>query len=391
MIAMEVQRKKTKARRGRGEGGIVQRKDKRWQGSVSLGYMINDEGRRVRRRVTVYGLSKQEVIDKLDEVRGKNREGTLSEPSKQTVGQHLDQWLEERRKIRASTEAAYRSLIKAHIKPAIGNELLANVTKDLVERFYKKMEADGLSDYLRRHVHAVLRRALKDAKRILPHNPCNEVEAPHITRSEIQPLTADQVGLLLEAAKGNRLECLFALAIETGMREGELLGLRQRDIDWDNRTIRVCKSLQEVGGTLTLGEPKTKSSRRAIKISQNAIDALNAHRRRMMAEGNGGSELVFCAPNGSPIRRSTLRRGCFKPLLKKAGLPDIRFHDLRHTSATLALTAGVHSKIVQTRLGHTNIAMTLGTYSHLVDGMDDEAADAIAAVMTRKPKTAATA
>jgi integrase len=167
---------------------------------------------------------------------------------------------------------------------------------------------------------------------------------------------------------------------------GELFGLRWCDVDLTAGTISVQNTLEELNGKLTLREPKTAKSRRRVELPQSVIDALHAHRKSMVVEGHAAVEYVFCNPSGGPLRRSHFHQDCFKPLLTAAGLPAIRFHDLRHTSATLLLSAGVHPKVVQERLGHSQISVTLDTYSHVLPTMQVEAASKLDTYLKKPTK-----
>jgi integrase len=179
------------------------------------------------------------------------------------------------------------------------------------------------------------------------------------------------------------------LAVGSGMRLGELFGLQWPDVDLKAGAVTVRHTLIELNGTHTLSEPKTAKSRRRIELPDTVVGALLDHRRKMLAEGHAGVAWVFCNQHGGPLRRSHFHRQDFKPLLKAAGLPDIRFHDLRHTSATLLLSQGVHPKVVQERLGHSQIGVTMDIYSHVMPGMGREAADKLNSVFTARPKAVA--
>ncbi len=202
---------------------------------------------------------------------------------------------------------------------------------------------------------------------------------------EVHPLSAPEARVLLEAARDNRLEALYVLAVHTGMRRGELLGLKWEDVDLDSSTIRVRRTLTRVenGRRLALGEPKTKKSRRTVRLTPRAVEALRCHRARQAEEKlkTGGiyedQGLVFAGEVGNLINPSNLRQRSFAPLLRRAGLPQITFHDLRHTCASLLFQRNVHPKFVQELLGHASVAITLDTYSHMLPGMGGEAADAI--------------
>jgi integrase len=229
---------------------------------------------------------------------------------------------------------------------------------------------------VRQLTHAVLRRALKQAVKwnLVPRNVCDAVDPPRVPKRTITPLTAEQVRKLLKAAKYDRFHALYVLAVGSGLRLGELFGLQWQNVDLEAQAITVCHTLLEVKGQLELAEPKTSKSRRRVDLPKTAVDALWKHKKRMLAEGFAAATWVFCNSQGGPLRKTHFHRNEFKPMLKRAKLPSIRFHDLRHTSATLLLSAGVHPKVVQERLGHSQISITLDTYSHVLPTMQVEAA-----------------
>ncbi len=363
----------SRKRRGRNEGSVFQRGDGRWSASVTVG--INANGNRIRK--TVYGATKAEAQEKLLRLQSAKLNGMLADSGKLTLADFLGQWLEDsaRPTIRAGTYANYKSAIDNHVSPKIGGIRLDRLTPAHVQGLYGSMERDGASAHVRRLAHAVLHRSLKLAMKwgMVPRNVADAVEAPRIEKQDIQPLNGDQVARLFKAAIGDRLEALYVVAIASGLRLGELFGLQWADIDLDVGTVTVRRTLSEIHGKLTLAEPKTKKSRRRVELPAMAVDALCDHRKRMLAEGNlVGS--VFCNRAGGFLRRSHFHAQQYKPLLKRAGLPAIRFHDLRHTAATLLLEQGVHPKVVQERLGHSQISVTLDTYSHVLEGMQKEAA-----------------
>lgn len=231
------------------------------------------------------------------------------------------------------------------------------------------------------YTHTVLQHALKQAVNdgLIPRSPCDAVDPPQVSREEIQPLDRDQVRTLFDAARGDRLEALYTVAVHCGLRQGELLGLKWEDVNLQDGTLQVRRTLSN--GEFTA--PKTAKSRRQIKLTAGSVAALKAHRKRQPEERMERAGLwqdqglVFASEVGTPISRHNLTRR-WKALLKRARLPQsIRFHDLRHTCATLLLSRSVHPKIVQELLGHATIAITLDTYSHLLKGMGDAAAGAM--------------
>ena len=366
--------KRETKRRGNGEGSIYQRPNGRWCAQIVVGYDPN--GKAIRR--TVSGGTKREVQDKLSHLQADKLDGTLADAGKMTVAQFLDRWLQDAAKPTVSdgTYANYERSIRREIKPRIGSILLAKLTPLHVQGLYSAMERDGASSEKRRLAHVVLQLAIKRAVKwsLIPRNVCDAVEAPRLPmKSKFTTLTKEQAGKLLTEATGDRMEAIFVTAVTTGMRLGELFGLEWLNVDLDGSYLQVKNVLNEVNGRLKMKEPKTKSSRRRIDLPRKTVEALRKHRQRMISEGLGDNPFVFTNEHGKWWRRSHFHDQCFKPLLKKADLPNIRFHDLRHTSATLLLKDNVHPKVVQERLGHAQISITLDTYSHVLPTMQKEA------------------
>jgi integrase len=361
-------------RRGNGEGSIFQRSDGKWCATLNIGYNAN--GKRQRR--TVYGKTKREVQQKLTRLQNQKLDGKLGDATKVTVAQYLARWLQDSVRTRSAgtTYARYKGIVTNHINKHVGGVKLASLTPAHIQGMYAAMERDGASLSAREYAHAVIRRALNVALRLglVARNACSSVDAPKSQSREIQPLTPKQAQQLLKQAEGNRLQALFVLTVTTGIRQGELFALHWEDIDLENGTIAVRHTLEEISGKLRLKEPKSSSGRRNVDLPQLAVKALWDHKARMLAEGHAGSGWVFCDTNGGPLRKSNFERRVWKPMRLAAELPPIRFHDLRHTAATLLLVEGVHPKIVQERLGHSKITTTLDIYSHVLPGMQKEAA-----------------
>jgi integrase len=231
-------------------------------------------------------------------------------------------------------------------------------------------------------VHRGLAQATK--WHLVQRNVADTVKPPRPAPKEMCALSAAETRRLLEAAGRDRLEALYVLAVHTGMRQGELLALRWQDVDMENAVVSVRRTLTRSGGRVAFGEPKTKRSRRAIRLTPQAVEALRSHLKRQLRDmeilGDRYQDqgLIFTTDTGAPINPSNLRQRSFAPLLKRAGLPHMRFHDLRHTCATLLLSRGVHPKFVQELLGHATIAITLDTYSHVMPSMGDATARAMA-------------
>jgi len=373
---------KSRKRRGRGEGSIYQRPDGRWVAMLTIGYNAN--GKRLRK--AIYGWTKKEVQDELTRMQSASLAGTLAAPNKMTVAQYLDHWLENvaRPSITYGTFVNYDGVTKKHIIPRIGGVNIQKLTVPHVQQLYAEMERGGAGPHGRRLAHCVLHRALKDGLRagVVTRNVCEAVDPPKITRREMQALDSEQAQQLLAAAKGDRFEALYWVAIYTGLRSGEIFALQWADVDLKAGSIAVRRSQSEVNGRLAVKEPKSSKGRRQVSLSADLVDMLLDHRKRMLAEGLAGAERVFCNVLGGPLRRADFHRRSYKPLLKKAGLPSsTRFHDLRHTHATLMLGLGVNPKVVQERLGHSQISVTMDVYSHVLPTMQQDAADQFGALL----------
>ena len=371
----------SKARRGKGEGSIYRRRDGRWVAELDLGYR---DGK--RRRRTLYGRNYEEVRAKLRKAHADQDHGLPLGDSRQTVREFFIRWLEAvRPSLSQRTWERYEQYTRLHVVPGLGDFKVSSLSGQHLERFYADRLAT-LNPTTVHHIHALIHRAFASAvrQRLLAFNVANEVDPPRIKRSEFAALTAEQARRLLRAARGHRLEALFTLALSTGMRQGEMLALSWRDIDLAHRRVTVRGTLQRIGGKgLLVGEPKTRSSRRRVALGATAVKALTDHyQRECTAASDRGAgfredDFVFTNERGGPLDPGNLRDRVFRPLLAQAGLPMIRFHDLRHSAATLLLGEGLHAKIVSEMLGHANITMTLDTYSHVTPTMHDQAANVI--------------
>jgi integrase len=363
------------ARRGWGEGSIFQRKDGRWVCSLSLGY--DADGKRVRK--TVYGKTKAEVQGKLNKLKEDPTTGLSPDMEKLTVAIFLTRWLEDTAKptVRRTTYACYESTTRLHVVPEIGHLRLSSLTPMHLQNLYARKLDEGLSPRSVQIIHAVLHRALKQAHRwgMASQNTAAAVDRPRAPKKQMHYLTPDEVSRFWQVASNDRLSALYVLAVTTGMRQGELLGLQWADVDLTQALLTVRRTLTNINGAISVGEPKSAAGSRHIALSMIAVRALEGHREKMAAEGLDCSPWVFCDTAGGPIHRQNLVRRSFKPLLKKAGVCDIRFHDLRHTAATLLLFQGVHPKVVQEILGHSQISVTLDTYSHVLPALHRDAAD----------------
>jgi integrase len=368
-------------RRGNGEGTIGRRKDGRWEGRY---YVPTEDG---PKRKVIYGKTRAEVSEKLTKALSDRANGIVYDNENITVGEYLDVWLKRSvyGSVRQSTYDRDTNLVNNHIKPVLGSLKLKKLNSAHVQNFYRNRLDTGLSASTVRKIHDILRRGLAQAVDwyLTQRNVADVVKPPRPVPKEIVALSTDETRRLLDAAAEDRLEALYVLAVHTGMRQGEMLALRWQDVDIENAVLSVRRTLTRRGGKIAFGEPKTKKSRRSIRLTPQAVDALRAHLERQLRDmeilGDHYQDqgLIFTTDTGAPIIPSNLRQRSFTPLLKRVGLPHMRFHDLRHTCATLLLSRGVHPKFVQELLGHATIAITLDTYSHVMPSMGDATAKAM--------------
>jgi integrase len=297
--------------------------------------------------------------------------------------QFLNRWLENtaRPKINASTYERYEQQIRLYINPCLGGVKLTKLTAIHVEQLYASMERDGKSGIARQKVGKTLRQALRHAVNVglIPSSPAEKVPLPKGKKAEMRIYDAEQVRQFLNAAKADRLYAMYVLALDSGMRQGELFALQWSDIDFKSGSVSVQRSLENVGDQLNVKETKSAKGRRRIELSEFTITTLRQHQKRMLAEGHISSP-VFCDTQGSWLRRSNFLRSSFKAIIARAEVPQIRFHDLRHTCASLLLLADVNVKVVSERLGHASIQLTLDTYSHVLPTMQQKAAEKMNAV-----------
>jgi integrase len=362
--------------RKNGEGTLFQRKDGRWQASF-----VPENGK----RRYVYGKTPDEALAKLRAEQEEDRKGTLPIGPRQKLGDYLVQWLESTHKppmSRVNTYVQYKSMINAHLVPGLGHIYLQKLTPQDIQNLYAQKIRSGLKPRTVASIHNVLHKALSNAVRwgLVSRNVASLVTVPRSERYEGQTLTSDQARQLIDMVKGDRMETILTLAITTGMRRGEILALRWSDIDFKNKVLYVRRTVSRAHGFgIVVNDPKTKTSRRKITLADFALEALQEHRARLdqvrLQAGDKWCEqgLVFpCATGGFTEPGYVYQR--FQRMLKKIGFPQMRFHDLRHSAATILLVMGVPMKVVQELLGHSTIAMTADTYSHLLPSMQEDAA-----------------
>lgn len=365
-------------RRGHNEGSIRQRTDGTWEARISLP---------AGKRKSFYGKTRTEVHAKLRAAQRDFDAGIDHASGKLTVREFLEKWLSASVKpsVKVRTYEGYESIVRVRVFPHLGRKSLVRVNPLDLQSLYTALAESGLSARSVQHTHRVLHLAFTQAMRwnMLTRNPCDGVTPPQAPRPELRVLNQEQVTALLDATREHPVSALYVLAVTTGMRIGELLGLKWQDIDLDAGKLVVQRALQrqnEAG--LVFVEPKTTRSRRTIMLSQRAVAAVRRHKARQnelrLLTGSEWQDhdLIFTNSTGGAPDPGWQRQ-IFQEELAKAGLPRLRFHDLRHTAATMLLSQGVHPKVVSEMLGHASITLTLDTYSHLVPVMHAQAAAAM--------------
>jgi integrase len=348
----------------------------RWRATITLEY----------RRLTRDFDTRREALAWLAEIRLKADRGLLPEPSRVTVGEYPAFWLENGAKpsVRPPTFRQYEQYVRNHISPILGTVRLQALKPADIQALYARRLGDGLSRRTVQLIHAVLHKALSQAVDwgLLAFNPADRVKAPRPARKEFKVLTPEEARRFLEAARNFDYYPLFVLALTTGMRLGELLGLKWQDIDFEAGAVHVRRGLYRIRGAWVEGEPKSAAGKRKVVLPALAVEALREHRVAQLEaklkagaawEDNG---LVFTTAAGRPIHPRNVSRA-LESVLKRAGLPRIRFHDLRHSHATLLLMLGENPRVVQERLGHSQISLTLQTYSHVLPDLQRQAAEKI--------------
>jgi integrase len=345
---------------------------------------LKREGARDRRHVS--GTRRVDVVAKVRDLERQRDSSVAQEAGRvPTVADWLEHWLDTiaARKVRPRTLEGYRSKLRLHVVPALGHHRLDRLQPEHVEAFYAECERSGMAPASTLQCHRILSRALKVAMQRgkLARNVCTLVDAPSLVRSEVQPLTASEARRLLDAALDTRNAARWSVALSLGLRQGEALGLRWSDLDLDAGTLTVRRALQRQRDKgLVFVEPKSRAGRRTIVLPRPLREALRTHRAAQAEERlAAGSlwhdhDLLFAQVNGKPVEP---RRDwqVWKELLTRAGVRDARLHDARHTAATLLMQQGVPARVAMQILGHSQISLTLGTYSHVVPELAEDAAE----------------
>ncbi len=379
-------------KRGDGEGSIHQRPDGRWCARLSLG--TDAQGKRIRK--AVYGKTRKEVADKLAELIRQFKTSGKAIVNKDSVGAYLDSWLADDVKLNRTpkTYEEYEGAVRLYIKPIIGHLKIVKLSGADLQKWQGRMARDGHTDNTRLKALRVLRNALNKAVKLLliPSNPMAAVDKPKVHRKEVVPLEADQCIALFEACKAHRLGDLIILAVLTGLRKGELLALDWSAVNLSEGVLTVRRSLEEAQGKQRIKVPKTATGRRVVTLGTEAIQALQRRKAKAEAEGLSTNKgIVFPNTDGNFMWASNFRNQVWVKIREAAGIPDtFVFHDLRHTQASLMLSAGVDLKVIQKRLGHRDFSTTANLYTHLLQGAQAEAAEKLDALFqSRKKENAA--
>lgn len=383
------------------KGSIRKRGKDSYEIAVYAGQGVDGKPRYTYR--TIRTKDKKEAERLARKLANQVAEGRYSELANMPLGDFLDRWLEDYVRVhnRQKTYESYEMLIRVHIKPALGKIKIGKLKPLDIQKFYAQKlagpRADGkagkLSPTTIKRMHEVLRSAFGQAVKweMIDRNPLQGVTPPKAEEQIPTVWTREQCVAFLDAAREHRLFAAFFLALTTGLRRGELLGLMWQDVNLEHRYISVQRSLLRSQGRLVIQDVKTKSSRRLVVLPEITVKVLDEHLKRQMEERSLYAEayrdmgLVFCAPDGGPQDPDNFRR-VFNMLIEQAGVPRIRIHDLRHTHATLLLAAGMHPKIVSERLGHAEITTTMNTYSHILPSMQRQAAEVMDIALGKTPK-----
>jgi len=353
-------------KRGNNEGTVFHQPNGKWRAQISL------QGRRLSK---VHQTQKQ-CQDWIRDTKQKIEVGMTYDASQITVEKFLSEWLIIKdTEVRKKTIRQYRYLAERYLIPAIGKTILVNLNPPEIQNMYHKYLEEGKGKRTVQVMHAVLRCCLNHAVRlgVINRNPTVAVIPPKTTPKEIQVLDANQIQTMLLISKEHQPEyhALYLLALTTGMRLGELLGLRWEDLDWEKKTLSIKRQLQrDPGKGFIFTAPKTKAGLRAVTLGKNTLEVLKLHSSEYSAYHH---PLIFSFLDGSPLGERKVQKA-FKSLLELAGLPKLRFHDLRHTSATQMLTNGIDVLSVSRRLGHAKTSITLDIYAHSIPGLQDDAA-----------------
>jgi integrase len=378
------------SKRGNGEGSIYRRADGRWASSLSVEGPL---GKRTRK--TFYGKNRKEVSDRLRAALRQRDQGIPLPDDRQTFGSFIEQWLENsaRRSLRPSTYENYSHLIRGHILPDLGHIPISKLSAQHVQEFLNIKLQEGLSTRTVRYLLTLIRRTLTLAMKwgVISRNVASLVEPPRLISREVRPMSQDEAATLFSSIQGDRLRNLYTITLALGLRRGEAIGLRWQDVDLEEGVIRITGALQRLsarGEKLRRVDVKSASSRRSLLLPKIALNALRSQRILQKEERMASDPLiwrdtgyVFTSGKGTPLDPRTVTR-MFARACDRAGLPRFRFHDLRHSAATFLLSFGNDPKTVSDILGHSDVRVTLSTYTHVVERMRQRAASSMDAILS---------
>mgnify|MGYP001851358010 CR=1 FL=1 len=377
-------------RRANEEGNLRKRKDGRWEGRYTAGH-APETGRAIYRNVL--GRTQAEARAKLTQAIEEAKIVDQTKAKKYTVGAWMDEWFENyaKMKVRPSSHQTYRGYIGNHIKPNIGKIPLEKLTSLELQRLYKKLlekgrvdrieskhQAKGLSPKTVRNLHQIIASAMKLAReqKLILTDPTEGCALPKVEHREMKTLPVEQLASFLREAKDSGVFKLYYAELATGLRRGELLGLKWEDLDLERGSLRVKRQIARINGEVVEAPLKTKNAYRTLPLAKDTVDVLNQQKMKV-----GSSPWVFPGPTSGPISPDSVLHMLHR-VLKRAGLPRVRFHDLRHTFATLALQNGVDIKTVSGMLGHFSAGFTLDTYAHVTTAAQKESARTMEKVLT---------
>ena len=376
------------------KGHIRQRGKRSWAIKLDIG-RDPATGKRRTKWHTVRG-TKRDAQRELNRLLYHLDESTYVEPTRLGIAELLDRWLANVcHSVRPKTFERYEEIVTHHLKPALGHHRISKLQPIHISEVWAKAllegrrdNSGGLSAQTVKHHHRVLSQALKWAVRmqLLSRNPAEDVDPPRVERKEMTILSPDETRKLLESISHTRLYIIVLLAVTTGMRRGEILGLRWRNVDLSVGRLSVVQVLEQTKDGVNFQAPKTPRSRRLIALPPMTVEALQAHKLqqseallRLGIRQDGGG-LVVCRGDGEPIRPPSVSNE-FGRLVKRIDVPRVRFHDLRHTHLSHLLSEGVHPKVASERAGHSSVSITLDVYSHVMPGMQEDAASKIDALL----------
>ncbi len=369
--------------------GTVEKYGSSWRIRYDVG--LKPDGKRDQRSKAGF-RTKREAQEALSEALEQARRGVVADVRGLTVAAYLTSWLDGKRKLRPSTRRAYESHVRVYLVPTIGHLRLSALRADHLDAMYETIRSGAIrkppSAATLRRLHATLHSALNTAyqRRLITHNPAGQVELETAPRNVRAVWTPTELATFLQHVRGDRLGAAYHLVASTGLRRGELCGLRWSDVDLDGACLRISRQHVEVGREIVVGAPKTRAGLRTVALDAGTVGVLRAHKAAQAAErlswGTGYSDggLVFAREDGSPIRPEYVTRH-FLALSQEVGLPRIVLHGLRHTWATHALAAGVDMLVVSRHLGHSSLALTADTYTRVLPEVSKQAAELVAAMV----------